>query len=323
MALTSLLSFRSVGSTFGLMLFAFSIASLNAETPAAPKTPPAPPASVSPADKLKENLLAQYQKNYALFVSDKEEEGRQAMLRMLPTKPELQSILGPNAEIIWPNREQLKGMIENHYEKITSELRKYGPIVDIRIEPPVGSAIEVLKKKVLLPKDLPVFGIRLEFENLVTRIGPFAYVNNRWVTLPDLLEIVISPSFTDRQKQRIGLKTPLPENASSLITGRWKRDQDGKTMFMELKENGEVTTSLLKNDKELSKTNGEWILESSELRLAFSQSADHINAQNISFHSIQMLTPDTMVLAQPDGSFQSYVRVTDVASKDHPSNPTN
>lgn len=265
-----------------------------------------------PSDDDAQNELAEtYKSSYGKMLEDSPEKGRDAILALLPTEEELTGLLGPNTELIWPEREKYRTALDQYYKKISTQLKQYGTIQEVAVEKSLGSPVDLLKKKVLFPKNIPVYGIRVNFERQSVRLGPFARVNNRWVFLPEMTDLVMSPTYSERHPDKTGFTGPLSEQNRALLVGTWKSEDGQYSTIVKFSPLGSFNGSRVLQGKEVGRFRGEWFLESSELRQAYLEETPPTPGRPaITFSTVIQLSKETMRLQSSNQVMNSYLRVS-------------
>lgn len=262
-------------------------------------------------EELKTSLANLYKASFEKFISEPWREGQEAeMLKMLPSQKDLGLILGPNSEIVWKQREQLQTTLKNYGEAISHELKKAGDIHKIEVEKPTGSAINLLRAKLLIPPHFPAYSIRLVIVNNAVRLGPFVYLKDHWVFLPDLAEIIVSPLYVERHPEVSGFTKAPPESAPDWLQGTWKNEEGDAVKTIHFSTSKKFQGSILKGGKEQTKFKGDWLLDSAELRMVF-LSDTQSSEPRLEFYTIKEISKVKLVLQGMDKTSTTYKKPQD------------
>jgi|GEM_PF-5031048 len=261
--------------------------------------------------QIKKELEDTYKQSYGKMVNDNPEAGRDAILSLLPSQEELSELFGPNAELISPECDKYRAVLNNSYTKISSLLKSYGPIRKLSVEPSIGSAVDLLKKKLLFPKNVPVYSLHLDFDKCPVHLGPFAHLHDHWIFLPDLTDLVMAPTYSQRNPDKSGYIGPLPEGSRAQLIGNWKSEDGNKySTLIRFSPVGSFSGLKVLDGREVGRFRGEWYLESCELRQYYIEETPPTPGRPpINYSTIIQLTKEVMRLQTSDRTMVSYLRV--------------
>lgn len=266
--------------------------------------------SMDDETQIKKELQETYVQSYGKIVDENPESGRNAILSLLPTQDDLTELFGPNSELIWPQSEKYRTVLTQSYEKISSRLKGYGPIREINVEPSIGTAVDLLKKKLLFPKNVPVYGIRLDFDKCAVRLGPFAHLRDHWIFLPDLADLVMAPTYSQRNPDKSGYIGPLSEDSRTRLIGNWKCEDGKYATLIRFSPVGSFNGSKILDGREIGRFRGEWFLDSCELRQYYIEETPPTPGRPpINYSTIIQLSREAMRLQTSDRTMISYLRV--------------
>lgn len=260
--------------------------------------------------QIKKELEDTYKQSYGKMTDQSPEAGRDAILSLLPSQEELTELFGPNSELIWPQSEKYRAVLTQSYAKISSRLKGYGPIRDLNVEQSIGTAVDLLKKKLLFPKNIPVYGIRVEFDKCTVRLGPFAHLHDHWIFLPDLADLVMAPTYSQRNPDKSGYIGPLSDDSRSRLIGNWKSEDGKASTILHFSPVGSFNGSRILNGQEIGRFRGEWFLDSCELRQYYIEETPPTPGRPpIAYSTIIQLTKEAMRLQTEDRTMVSYLRL--------------
>jgi hypothetical protein len=115
------------------------------------------------------------------------EARKDALLRILPAKADMQVLFPEHADKLWPRMEPHHKAMLAHVDEVATELTRDQWVeieaIDVRRKDDPGRYKAVLK---MLPKDIPVFRVVKRGKRHTTGSGSYLYVRKHWVFLRGL-----------------------------------------------------------------------------------------------------------------------------------------